>query len=601
MPKRLLPEEVPKVVEEESESEEEESDSSDSSENESSDSDSSDNESSDDSSDSSDSSDDSSESEEEAKPAKATNGKNKVEVNGKENGKGKQKVVEDAVKGTKHKRSDEESSQTAQPDNKKVKNETNGKTNGAANGHANGKSNGIASAKAIGGPSSAAVNTWRTAHHLTVANVDDGSNNPTAPFENFSDANFPEYIMKSVKTFNFTTPTPIQAQAWPLVLNGQDIVGIAETGSGKTLAFGYPAIMHIKNKTKVVPGPKVLVLAPTRELAQQIHEVLAKACAPVGYSACVVVGGLDKRVQSTDIKKADVVVGTPGRLIDLIEDGSAQLGNVEFLVFDEADRMLDMGFIPQIRRIVERVPVKRQTLMFSATWPVDVQKFAHTYLKSPIQITIGGTNLTGAKKVTQIIEVCTRPEEKKPRLRKLLKQLTAEGNPRILIFMLYKHTCQQMHDDLLAERYNVECLHGNKAQNARERAVQSFRDGTTNILVATDVAARGLDIKDIKYVINVELPLVMEDYIHRIGRTGRAGEPGTAYTFFCPEDKQHARQLVRILEDSAQAVPKELSKIAETAPVTKPRKTAMEQMYGDFARGADADFMKKKPTKITFD
>jgi len=323
----------------------------------------------------------------------------------------------------------------------------------------------------------------------------------------------------------------------------------------------------------------------------------------VGLAACCVFGGVQKGEQSAIIKKADIVIATPGRLIDLLQDGSAKLHNVNYIVFDEADRMLDMGFQPQIRQIVDAIPnpAKRQTLMFSATWPVDVQKFAQTYLRSPIQITIGGTNLTGAKKVTQIIEVCARPEEKKGRLKKLLKQLSAEGRPRILIFMLYKHTCQHMYEDLLSDKYAVECLHGNKNQSAREKAVKTFRDGSTNILVATDVAARGLDIKDIKYVINVEMPLVMEDYIHRIGRTGRAGEAGSAYTIFCPDDKQHARQLVRILEYSSQTVPPELAKIADVAPVTKPRKTAMEQLYGAYAKGADPDFMMKKPTKITFD
>lgn len=451
--------------------------------------------------------------------------------------------------------------------------------------------------------SRAEVDAWRTKSNLTVKNVDDNSDNFCPPFSQFSDAPFPGFIDESVKAFKFSAPTPIQAQSWPLILQGRDIVGIAETGSGKTLAFGYPAIMHIKEKHKAVPGPKVMVLAPTRELAQQIHEVLDKACKPANLNTCCVFGGVSKTEQTSVVKKADIIVATPGRLIDLIEDGSAVMSRVDYVVFDEADRMLDMGFVPQIKRIINVLPdaSKRQTVMFSATWPADVQKFAQTYLRNPIQITIGGTSLTGAKKVTQIVEVCNRPDEKKYRLKKLLNTLCAEGTPRILVFMLYKHTCNSLYEELRAEKWNVDCLHGDKNQTARNAAVANFKSGKTHILIATDVAARGLDIKDIKYVINVELPLVMEDYVHRIGRTGRAGESGSAYTIFCPDDKQHARQLVRILEDSGQKVPAELSKIAENAPVTKPRKTAMEQLYGDFAKGVDTEFMMKKPTRITFD
>jgi len=411
-----------------------------------------------------------------------------------------------------------------------------------------------------------------------------------------------DYVSASVKAFKFSSPTPIQAQSWPLVLKGRDLVGIAETGSGKTLAFGYPAIMHIKNKRPVPPGPKAMVLAPTRELAQQINEVLSQACSNAGLQCCCVFGGMSKSKQAEDIQTADVVVATPGRLIDLIQDG-ARMGNVDYVVFDEADRMLEMGFQPQIRSIVQSLPnpAKRQTLMFSATWPADVQKFAQTYLRNPVQITIGGTNLAGAKKIKQIVEVCERPDQKKAKLKQLLKKLSAEGNPRILIFMLYKESCQRLYEELLRENWNVDTLHGNKTQAARNEAVLNFKTGKKNILVATDVASRGLDIKDIKYVINVEMPLVMEDYVHRIGRTGRAGEVGSAYTIFCPDDKVHARQLVRILQEGDQHVPEELTAIADKAPVTKPRKSAMEQLYGDFARNADTEMMLKKPTKIVFD
>lgn len=586
MPKHVKPEEEVKKRKEEEESEESSEEDSDSSSDDSSDS--SDNESSDDSSESSDnessdssddSSDDSSEEESKKKPEK----------------KGKPQPA--VAQSTKNKRPNEEPEKT-QPNKKKVKTEE-------SNGHTNGHSKAApAAVPKKGEKSTKEVEKWREEHQLTVSNIEDSSNNPTAPFADFADASFPSFITESVNSFAFKKPTPIQAQSWPLTLQGRDIVGIAETGSGKTLAFGYPALIKIKSMK--ADGPKVLVLAPTRELAQQIHEVIAKACIPAKLSACVVFGGVDKKPQAASIKTADIVIATPGRLIDLLEDKSANLKNVRYLVFDEADRMLDMGFIPQIRTIVQAIPkdADRQTLMFSATWPVDVQKFAHTYLKSPVQITIGGTGekLTGAKKVSQIVEVIPFEGKRRAAIKDLLKRLCAGGaRPKILLFMLYKNTCDALYQELFNDKYSIEILHGGKSQNVRDKAMANFKNGSAHILIATDVAARGLDIKDVKFVINGEMPLVMEDYIHRIGRTGRAGESGSAYTIVSPDDKVHIRQLVRILEEGKHNVPAELAKLAESAPITKPRKSTMELLYGDFAKGADAEQMMKKPTKITFD
>eukprot|EP01111_Echinosteliopsis_oligospora_P003833 TRINITY_DN1601_c0_g1_i1.p1 TRINITY_DN1601_c0_g1~~TRINITY_DN1601_c0_g1_i1.p1 ORF type:complete len:446 (-),score=142.34 TRINITY_DN1601_c0_g1_i1:35-1372(-) len=441
----------------------------------------------------------------------------------------------------------------------------------------------------------AEIEKWRKEHNLSILGED-----CLPPFAEFSAAPFPDYITTALKDFKFAKPTPIQAQGWPLGLEGRDIIGIAETGSGKTLAFGIPAIIHIMNKSPAERKlPSVVVLAPTRELAQQIEEVMKKACIPSGVKSTCIFGGVPKPPQAATLKAGvDIIIATPGRLIDLLQDGAAKLTNVSYLVLDEADRMLDMGFQPQIRAVIQEIKSKRQTLMYSATWPTDVQVLANNYFTNPIRITIGSENLSGAKKVTQIVEVC-EDWEKRNRTKALLKKLFV-NNCKILVFMLYKKSCDQITRELQRD-FPCDSLHGDKTQAARDQVVAQFRKGDMPILIATDVAARGLDIKDIKYVINVEMPLVMEDYVHRIGRTGRAGEVGYAHTFFSPNDKQHARQLVRILQESNQKVDDALAKIAETAPPTMPKKSAMQQLYGDFAKGFDADSMNKKPTRIVFD
>lgn len=440
------------------------------------------------------------------------------------------------------------------------------------------------------------VEAWRKTHNLSIQ----GDNCP-APYTSFSDAPFPDYIANALKALKFEKPTPIQAQAWPLALGGRDMIGLAETGSGKTLAFILPAVVHICNKSKAerAKGPSVLVLAPTRELAQQIESVTSTTCTAAKIKSCCVYGGAPKHIQAASLKGAEVIIATPGRLIDFMGDGSANLGNISYLVFDEADRMLDMGFEMQINEIMRSIvnPV-RQTLMFSATWPSDVQRLSQKFFTDAIKIIIGSENLKGAKKVTQIVEVCQDWERRK-KLKQLLERIFKD-NCRILIFMLYKKSCSALAEELIREQWPVGCINGDMSQNARDNTLAQFKSGKQPIMVATDVAARGLDIKEVKYVINVEFPLKCEDYVHRIGRTGRAGEAGTAYTFFTESDKAHARELLQILRESGQEVDDKFLAIADKAPGIKPKKTALQEMYGDFAKGKDIA-AGKAATRIVFD
>lgn len=440
------------------------------------------------------------------------------------------------------------------------------------------------------------VDAWRKSQNLSIQ----GDNCP-APYMSFSEAPFPDYISNALKSLKFEKPTPIQAQAWPLALGARDMIGLAETGSGKTLAFILPAVVHICNKTKAErsKGPSVLVLAPTRELAQQIEAVTSTTCTAAKIKSCCVYGGVPKHVQAASLKGAEVIIATPGRLIDFMSDGTANLANITYLVFDEADRMLDMGFELQINEIMRAVvsPV-RQTLMFSATWPSDVQRLSQKFFTDPIKITIGSENLKGAKKVTQIVEVCQDWERKK-KLKQLLEKIFKD-NCRILIFMLYKKSCSALAEELARENWPVGCINGDMSQNARDNTLAQFKSGKQPIMIATDVAARGLDIKEVKYVINVEFPLKCEDYVHRIGRTGRAGEAGTAYTFFTESDKAHARELLQILRESGQEVDDKFLGIADKAPGIKPKKTALQEMYGDFAKGKNLA-TGKAATRIVFD
>lgn len=343
---------------------------------------------------------------------------------------------------------------------------------------------------------------------------------------------------------SFPSPTPIQAATWPLLFAGRDVIGIAETGSGKTLAFGLPCLKKMvdSKRNKKPAHPTTVIISPTRELAMQIHDQFVKFADVVKAGVTCVYGGVRKDEQREALKKATIVVATPGRLKDLQNDGSVNLGKVKYLVLDEADRMLDKGFEQDIKDIIRPMPVsRRQTVMFTATWPRSVRELAASFMSSPVTVTIGGDPSADPRantRIKQVVEVVD-PRDKEGRLIQLLSQSQRESKSpeKVLVFCLYKKEAVRVERLIKTKGFKVAGIHGDLNQSDRFRNLDAFKSGAATILVATDVAARGLDIPAVKLVINVTFPLTVEDYVHRIGRTGRAGAEGHAITMFTEQDK----------------------------------------------------------------
>ncbi|EOO03180.1 putative atp-dependent rna helicase dbp-3 protein [Phaeoacremonium minimum UCRPA7] len=427
----------------------------------------------------------------------------------------------------------------------------------------------------------------------------------------------PSRLLSKGPFANFTTPTPIQAASWPYALSGRDVIGVAETGSGKTLAFSVPcveALQAIKDEhNKSTKGGQALavIVSPTRELAMQTHAAISDLANLVGMSAVCLYGGASKDDQRNLLRKksgAHIIVATPGRLKDFLNEGAVSLEKVKFAVLDEADRMLDKGFEEDIKLILGQCPPKeqRQTLMFTATWPTSVRGLAESFMVNPVKITItsgnrktfddgeGGTiELQANSRITQTVEVVD-PRGKEQRLLQILKQYqrgTAQ-NDRILVFCLYKKETVRVEQFLQQRGVKVASIHGDLRQEQRTRSLEAFKAGTTSVLLATDVAARGLDIPEVKLVVNLTFPLTIEDYVHRIGRTGRAGKTGEAITLFTEHDKAHSGSLINVLRAADQPVPDNLLKFGTTV------KKKAHDTYGAFFKDVD---MSKKGTKITFD
>lgn len=384
------------------------------------------------------------------------------------------------------------------------------------------------------------------------------------PVFSFMEAGFPDHVMQSIQASGFANPSAIQSAAWPVALSGRDMIGIAATGSGKTLGFLLPAIVHINAQPHLSrgDGPITLALAPTRELAQQIQGEAQKFGKNSRVRSSCVYGGAPRGPQLRDLREGiEIVIATPGRLIDFLQAGQVNCRRVTYLVLDEADRMLDMGFEPQIRKIVGQIRPDRQTCLWSATWPKSVERLARDLCKeNPVEIRAGqvGGQLKANPNITQYVEVVGGQWEKNERLGKLMQRI-ADGQSKIIVFTETKRSADEVCRDLNRFRVSAVAIHGDKDQRERDRAMADFKSGYTQVLVATDVASRGLDVKDIKYVINYDFPSQIEDYIHRIGRTGRAGAYGTAYTFFTMKNAHYAKDLCRILSEVGQNVPQELT------------------------------------------
>ncbi len=358
---------------------------------------------------------------------------------------------------------------------------------------------------------------------------------------NFKQFSLDGRINAGIRDVGYETPTPIQEQAIPPVLAGRDVMGLAQTGTGKTAAFALPILQRLTN------GPlrrtRALIVAPTRELAEQIHQSFIELGKHTKVRSTAIYGGVGKGPQINALRRGvEIVVACPGRLLDLANEGHVDLSRVEVLVLDEADRMCDMGFLPDIRRILKLLPQQRQTLFFSATMPPDIRRLADSILDDPVTVQIG--MIAPAKTVSHALYPVTN------NLRKtmLLALLRQEATGRVLIFTRTKRRARFLARDLEQEGYNAAALQGNMSQNKRQKAINGFRNGKYDILVATDVASRGIDVADISHVINFDMPDTVDAYTHRIGRTGRTEKSGEAFTLATPEDALQVRAIEKILD-----------------------------------------------------
>lgn len=345
-------------------------------------------------------------------------------------------------------------------------------------------------------------------------------------------------LLERIEALGFQHPTPIQYKAIPIACRGEDVVGIAQTGTGKTLAFSVPMLQQMSAR-----GKKGLILLPTRELAIQVLETLTKLGGPLGLRTALLIGGTNQNPQIKQLRaKPHIIVATPGRLIDMMEQKHANLDQIGVLVLDEADRMLDMGFAPQLKRILPKVPTDRQTMLFSATIPEQIAQIAKQYMKSPLRIEVAPSGTT-AERVDQEMFIVSKNEKTE-----LLEKLLREYRGTILVFSRTKHGAKKLTRAIRDMGHSAAELHSNRSQSQRQEALKGFSNGKYRVMVATDIAARGIDVKNIELVINFDLPDQLEDYVHRIGRTGRAGLSGKAISFAAPEQKNDILQIERMIK-----------------------------------------------------
>jgi ATP-dependent RNA helicase RhlE len=393
----------------------------------------------------------------------------------------------------------------------------------------------------------------------------------------FESLNIIEPILRSIKEEGYTIPTPIQEQAIPIILRGTDLIGCAQTGTGKTCAFAVPILQLLSNNKAFDRKRKIrsLIVTPTRELAIQIEESFNAYGRHTGLNCTVVFGGVNQNPQTNALRNGvDILVATPGRLLDLMNQGHISLKDVEIFVLDEADRMLDMGFIHDVRRIISHLPQKRQSLFFSATMPPEIVKLAGSIVYKPVKVEV-----TPSASTVDIVDQYLYYIDKGNKNALLVDLLKDEKIKTALVFTRTKFGADKVVKVLKKKDITAEAIHGNKAQNARQRALSNFKSQTTRVLVATDIAARGIDVDDLEYVINYEIPNIPETYVHRIGRTGRAGANGTAISFCDAEEKAYIWDIEKLIAKQINVVEDHAYPLIDNNPVKAPK-----NQHGNHAR-----------------
>lgn len=443
---------------------------------------------------------------------------------------------------------------------------------------------------------------------LNTVNANSESN--TAPLVTFETLGLAPQLLKSLTESGYTTPTPIQAQAIPVALNGGDLMAGAQTGTGKTAAFALPLLQKLLPLASASASPakhpvRALILTPTRELAIQVEESVKAYAKHTSLRSLVVYGGVDIKTQTPHLKSGvEILVATPGRLLDHIEQKTLQLNQVQMLVLDEADRMLDMGFMPDLKRILALLPKQRQNLMFSATFSNEIKKLSDDFLNNPTLIEVARSNATNENVTQKVYEVAQ--SDKEALLIQLLKATAVLGadNQQVIVFTKTKITASRLSRSLAKHGINADAIHGDKTQLERIKALDAFKAGTVTALIATDVAARGLDISELPTVINYEIPSAPEDYVHRIGRTGRAGALGVAISFVSPEEDKYLVEIEKLIK---RQIPKEVMVLdkakskteSSTAPSDDKRKQPAKKLDEDSARARSTAQYKRPTTKKT--
>ena len=395
-----------------------------------------------------------------------------------------------------------------------------------------------------------------------------------------------EPILQSLREEGYSIPTPIQVQAIPIVLDGGDLLGCAQTGTGKTAAFAIPIIQLLCTNQSYDKRKKIrsLILTPTRELAIQIGESFKNYGRHTKLAYTVIFGGVNQLSQTQALQRGvDILVATPGRLLDLMNQGFISLKDIEIFVLDEADCMLDMGFIHDVKRVLAALPKKRQSLFFSATMPPEIVKLADTICKNPTKVEI-----TPGQPTVDIIEQFVYFVDKGNKSALLIDVLSDNKIKSALVFTRTKHGADKVVKDLLRHNIRAEAIHGNKAQNARQRALANFKEQTTRVLVATDIAARGIDVDEMEFVINYEIPNVSETYVHRIGRTGRAGAKGTAFSFCDAEEKAFLKDIEKLIRKKIPVIDKHPYPLIDHHPVKAPRQQRPQR----------SDYSRHKPESV---